>query len=888
MNTDSRQLFFDWPDAFSAGPSIVGGKGWNLGRLERYGFQIPIGGVLSIKAYKEFIEANALSENFRAISQIISVDNVHEESSIKQLDLLRNKIKSSEIPSRLNNELSHALQELNISGKPLAVRSSASMEDSTTISFAGIHDSFLNISGFNNLISAIKECYASLWTPRAVAYRRKMNVQDADVLLGVIIQEMIHAEAAGIGFSCDPRTGEENVIVINANFGLGESVVGGTIQPDEYYLDNNPRLAKPSISSIKVGHKKGMTIPKEDGGTKFSPTLELEDKQALSNQKIEQLGLIILRIFDSLGQSIDNQDVEWVYDGKEFVLVQARPVTAIPKITYPELRDQPEIWSNGNFRDAGPMVLSSLGAGISKDIVDIIFNVYLKAVGYPIIPGLKNSRIFNGRVYANLSLMQWRHYDCFGLTPSSTNEAMGGHQPEIQINEKGPYHGLRGLKRLYRLYKFLLELNKIKKNALKAFISVDRYTLELRKKDLRNLPDQDFLKMYTEIMLARKDYIPTFAFMGGGATYPNQKLVDKLTKCFKSKGHSLATAILAGGAQITSAQHGYRIMELAQMVREDLEAKKFFHTQPFDPLNWNNALPDNSLFKKAFIDFLDEYGHRGVYELEIFNPRWRENPSYLLDIIKNSIETADINKLKEQQKSMADQAWKEISQALPFYHKAIVHYWAKQAIQGAELREMSKSVFVKFFEPLRLMFEEIGQRLQERAILEQKTDVYHCALSELFSILCDEWDGNRLKYLVTERKANKEKLERLDPPDLIIDDVANFVKPAQLVSGNVLTGLGVAAGKASGLAKLIYHPNEWSKLEAGNIMVAPSTDPGWTPLFLKVSGIVMETGGFLSHGAIVAREYGIPSVVNIPGVMSIVSDDKLITVDGDNGQIILQ
>lgn len=887
MNTDSKHVFLNWSEAFDAGPKIVGGKGWNLGRLTRYGFRTPIGGVLSTYAYQEFILENGLNESIAAISQTVTIENVQEESSLRKFDQIQAMIKHGEIPSNIRDELRRTLQELNISNSSLAVRSSASMEDSSTLSFAGIHDSLLNISGLNNLISAIKECYASLWTPRAVAYRRKMNVQDEDVLLGVVIQEMIHAEAAGIGFSCDPRTGEEDVIVINANFGLGESVVGGLIQPDEYYLDNNPRLAKPSISSIKVGRKEGITLLKKDGGTNFSPTLEFADKQVLTNQQIEQLGLVILRVFDALGQGINHQDVEWVFNGREFILVQARPVTAMPKITPSELRDQPEIWSNGNFRDAGPMVFSTLGNMIGKDIVDVVFSAYLTAVGYPILPGLRNSRLFNGRVYANLSLLQWRFYDCFGITPSSTNEAMGGHQPEIRINEKGPYHGLRGLKRLSRFYKFVLVLNKFKKNAVKTFAAVDEYTRELRKKDFKNLPDQDFLKLYSEIMIARKDYMPTFSLMSGVATYPNQKLVAKLKKHFDSQGNSLATAVLAGGAKITSAQHGYRLLELAQMVREDSEAKKFFLAQPFNPLNWDNAMSDNSLFKKAFVDFLEEFGHRGVYELEIINPRWRENPSYLLDIIKNSIETADLNKIQAQQKLKADQAWEEISRALPFYQKSIVHYWANQAGKGAELREMSKSVFVKFFEPLRLMFEEIGQRLQERAILEQKADVYHCALSELASILSNEWDGHSLKYLVTERKANRERLESLDPPDIIIDDVPSFAKPAHLGSGKVLSGLGVAAGKASGIAKLINHPNEWAKLEAGNIMIAPSTDPGWTPLFLRVSGIVMETGGFLSHGAIVAREYGIPSVVNIPGAMKIIRDGTEITVDGDNGQVIL-
>lgn len=887
MNTDSKQVFLNWSEAFEAGPKIVGGKGWNLGRLTRYGFKTPIGGVLSVYVYEQFILENELNQSIEAISQTITLDNVQEESSLKKLDEIRDKIKAGEIPPNIRDELTRTLQVLNIFNSALAVRSSASMEDSSTLSFAGIHDSHLNISGLNNLISAIKECYASLWTPRAIAYRRKMNVQDEEVLLGVVIQEMIHAEAAGIGFSCDPQTGEEDVIVINANFGLGESVVGGLIQPDEYYLDNNPRLAKPSISSIRLGSKEGITLPQEDGGTNFFPTLEVIDKQVLSNQKIEQLGLIILRTFDALGQGIDNQDVEWVFNGREFVLVQARPVTAIPKITYSELKDQPEIWSNGNFRDAGPMVFSTLGNRMCKDIVDIVFSAHLKAVGYPIIPGLKNTRIFNGRMYANLSLLQWQFYDCFGLTPSSTNETTGGHQPEIKINEKGAYHGLRGLKRLSRFYKYVLALNKSKKNAVKTFLVADQYTRELRKRDFKTLPDQDFLKIYTEIMLARKDYLPTFAFMSGAATYPNQKLVNKLKKHLKAQGNSLATAVLAGVAQITSAQHGYRLMELAQVVREDSEAKKFFLSQPFNPLNWDNALSDCSLFKKSFIDFLDEFGHRGVYELEICNPRWRENPSYLLDIIKNSIETADLKKIQEQQQLKADQAWEEISRALPFYQKAIVHYWAKEASKGAELREMSKSVLIKFFEPLRLMFEEIGRRLQERAILEHKNDVYYCALSELASILCDEWDGHCLKYLVAERKTTTEELESLDPPDIIIDDVPRFAKPAHIISGKMLSGLGVAAGKASGIARLISHPNEWAKLEAGNIMVAPSTDPGWTPLFLKVSGIVMETGGFLSHGAIVAREYGIPSVVNIPGVMKIIPDGTEITVDGDNGQVIL-
>jgi len=186
-----------------------------------------------------------------------------------------------------------------------------------------------------------------------------------------------------------------------------------------------------------------------------------------------------------------------------------------------------------------------------------------------------------------------------------------------------------------------------------------------------------------------------------------------------------------------------------------------------------------------------------------------------------------------------------------------------------------------------MIYLEIGRRLVERGILENQTDIYYCVLSEIFSIILGYWDGNGLAVLVAERQTRRKVMETFSPPDLIIDDAPMFAEPVTCNSGNELTGLGVAAGRASGTAKLIYHPDNGEKLQAGEVLVAPSTDPGWTPLFLRASAIVMETGGFLSHGAIVAREYGIPAVINIPGMMRMVKDRQLITVDGDEGKVYL-
>lgn len=209
----------------------------------------------------------------------------------------------------------------------------------------------------------------------------------------------------------------------------------------------------------------------------------------------------------------------------------------------------------------------------------------------------------------------------------------------------------------------------------------------------------------------------------------------------------------------------------------------------------------------------------------------------------------------------------------------------KQALKNAERREMAKSVFVKIFEPTRLIFQEIGHRFADRGILIKPADIYHCTWHEIFTILHGYWDGKGLNVLVTERENNRKGMEKLSPPDLIIGNVPRFTAPVTITSGNVIRGVGVAAGNASGSARLIYHPNEGGKLQAGDVLVAPSTDPAWTPLFLRTSAIVMETGGFMSHGAIVAREYGIPAVVNISGVMKIIKDSRLVTVDGDAGDV---
>jgi pyruvate,water dikinase len=881
---DGERFFFNWPEVFTAGVEAVGGKGWNLARLERYGFTIPAGGVLSANAYRAFIKENNLSEALAKISTRVTVANITEKEIEDELFKLRESIKAGLFPGYIQEELLAQLKGLSILSKPLAVRSSATCEDSARASFAGMHDSFLNICGTDNIILAVKECYASLWTPRAVAYRRKMQVGDDEVFQAVVILELVQAMAAGVGFTCDPRSGREDVVLINANFGLGESVVSGAVEPDEYCLD-----AKLEIIERRMGRKESQTAARPDGGTELIASPGSSEKQVLSDGNIKRLGLVIRRVYDAMSNEDQHQDIEWVFDGQDFVLVQARPVTAKPRYTFPELKDQPDIWSNTNLKEAVPMVLPMLSWNlIQQTWMDIGSLGLVKFIGFRIPPDLQYTKRFGGRLYWNSSLQQWVLFDAFGTMPGRTIEVLEGREPEIKVNEANPYRGIKGLKRIGRGIKIIIFLIKNSRNPQKSYEQVDKFTGAFTKQDLRKLSDNDLINTMAVIRAAWREYLPAFTACNMSGGISGVRLVKTLEKYFLHQGNAVANALMIGQGEVTSAEQGYRLIELAEIARSDNDVRAYLGRSDFNPYAWDKELPEESTFKRLFRDFLDQYGHRGVYEMDISNPRWREDPSYPLNVIKSTMATANVADLKKQQQAKIKEAWRIVEQGIPKSRHNMIRKLVEKSVKGGALREMAKFELLKFYEAIRKVFLEMGRRLQARDILTEEADVFHCSWIELFSILKGDWSGQGLKVLVAERKQWKEEMEKLSPPDYYIDEASHFVEAVTTDLGSVLEGLGVAAGRACGPAKLLQHPDEEKKLDSGDVLVAPSTDPGWTPLFLRAAAIVLERGGIGSHGAIVAREYGIPAVVNVIGAMRFIKDGQNVVVDGDEGKIYMQ
>jgi len=333
--------FLSWQQAYEAGPEICGGKGYNLARLSRYGFRIPRGGVLPINAPISQIEAG--------------------------------------------------LERLGLTDAEVAVRSSATGEDSANASFAGIHQSFLRVKGAPAVREKAQKCIASLQTPEAVAYRKRMGIADRDVRCAVVLCEMVNARFAGVAFSVDPLTGRRDRIVIEAVKGLGDALVSGKVSGERItWLNRGGKLTRESGTSVT--------------------TMPVDVEEELVHQ--------VIRVQWALGEGQDPQDIEWAFDGEQLWLLQARPVTRFPRSGWRETSAMPRYWSSANIKDAVPGVVCELSWSMICDVVGDTAYAAQKAAGYEMPPGTEVVRRFHGRGYFDLTMMQWAFYDALGVEPT--------------------------------------------------------------------------------------------------------------------------------------------------------------------------------------------------------------------------------------------------------------------------------------------------------------------------------------------------------------------------------------------------------------------------------------------------------------------------------------
>ncbi|MFN7934106.1 MAG: PEP/pyruvate-binding domain-containing protein [Bryobacteraceae bacterium] len=855
-----------WPEAAAAGPQICGGKGHRLGMLARYGFRVPRGGVIPAAWYTEQLRRSKPHLFERTAS--VSAADTTQPAVVEALSEIRNSIRSSLLPLPQCRALAEFLELNQLSSAHVAVRSSATVEDGAKASFAGIHQSFLNVRGLAAIERAILDCYASLWTPQALAYRRRMGFDDSDVQCAVVICEMVHAEGAeepqcaGVAFTFDPLSGRRDLIVIDAAAGCGEAVVSGQVDPQRIVFRNTAGKLSPH------SHSAG------------APLLTPDRQQELARQ--------LHRLHWAFSDGNDPQDVEWAFDGEEFWFLQARPATNVRRCLPKAVAKAPRHWSTANIKDAVPGVICTLSWSLLKEAVDNVAFAAPIATRYAMPAGAELMRRHDGRTYFELTLMQWVMYDALGITPAQVSQAMGGHQPEISV-PADPWSGPQGRKRLLANLRLMKRLWNIEQEVGTTIHNRTRRLAQIPT-DLSSLSKQELRELFAAIQLDT-DSMDIAVGLANSASSPWEMALEAALKpVFGDKARAMLTRLLAGTGAVTSAEHGYAILRLARTAQSDPEALHWLASAA-PATDWVHLSAD-SPFRSDLQRFLEEFGHRAVYEVDYLNPRWIEDPSYILDQVRFALANPHASAPRDTGQRVSYEAEATVRREAGWRASWIL-WLARKLRRAMALREAAKSALVASALPSRRIALEIGRRLAQGGYLNQATDVFHLSCADLQSWLHGHWNGPGAQALSEDRARQREAWLRLDtPPDVITEHpngktAAPNTNPKQNAA-EAWSGIGVAPGCATGLARIIRHPNEAHSLAAGEILVAPSTDPGWTPLFLRASAIVMASGGYLSHGAIVAREYGIPAVVNLPGILSELRPGDTIVVDGDQGKVLRQ
>jgi rifampicin phosphotransferase len=789
------------------------------------------------------------------------------------------------LPTSLVHALSDELANRGWTDQPLAVRSSASTEDSSRASFAGIYRSCLNVRGVDALVRAVQDVLDSLWTPAAVAYRERFALAEDDAAMAVVVMPLIPAVASGIAFTCDPITGRENQIVIHANWGLGEALVGGQAAGDEYrveasYVSDNLRLI-----AQQIGSKSRTTAASACGGTELQETpRDLAGRAVLSTEQALALAAIVRDVAFALDYTTPFFDIEWACDGTRFWIVQARPITARARYTYPALAGQPRIWSRGNSRDVVPDPLTAMDWSVSRPVINrMVMPTYVLS-GYETLPAVQRATLRLGRLYFDSSLLQWEAFDAFGVPPPSYNRFLGGHQPEISVSKPT---GGELVARAWRSVRFLQRSWRPKSRAKDTLARAQRDAAErLRQK----LPDENAeiveqLQAQLVEMRTRDDL-----FLLQTSSSAIFVLLDLVEKYCPGEGYAITAALLSGGEASVTAAQSYDLMELARIAANDGAALQWLRSADRVGRDWSVRLAPDGAFRRAFAEFLDRYGHRAVYESYLRNPRWREAPDYLLDSVVSLI-GHEPRQVRDRQQRSYNEARQRAARSLPLVYRPLVPWLIKMATTERNVREGARSTLVAHAGVVRRFLLALAERFVRAGQMATVDDVFHLTLLELYAVANGGLPAVAAANRASLRRRQLEGFTAHADPEVVIEHgraVATRSAPVldgPEVSGNrnVWQGTVVGSGRARGVAHVARHPTEALGMPSGAILVAPSTDPSWTPIFLKAGALVMETGGYISHGAIVARELGIPAVVNLPGILEQLQTGEQLDVDAMRG-----
>ncbi|TGE38769.1 phosphoenolpyruvate synthase [Desulfosporosinus fructosivorans] len=864
--------------------AYVGGKGANLGEMTKAGFPVPQGFCVTTEAYRTFIDTSTQMSEFYDLLDRINADELEPICILGQR--IREHLKSLSLPEEVRSSI---LEAWNITGQAqaYAVRSSATAEDLPTASFAGQQDTYLNVLGPEQLLQAVQDCWASLFADRAISYRAKNGFGHRLVFLSVVVQQMVFPEVAGIMFTADPITGHRKTISIDASFGLGEALVSGIVTADLYQVRSG-KIIKKQISKKKIAI---YSVP--EGGT-FTQDIPLEKQeiQALEDHNIIKLAELGQRIEVHYGSE---QDIEWgLADGEIFIL-QSRPITSLhpaPKVSDDKLHVYVSFSYIQVMTDAmKPLaisLLSYLPNFIKKDPASSGPGFLLAAGGraFADVTGpllLKPSR--------NMLLKVFKGMD--ELMASAMSEVI---QREEFRNQSFPK------KEVFRVVRKIAPivipiLIKVRSSLLvgdpsKARIHVASIMKKIVKEHEKNIMDTsgaDRLRVIHQSMetmfpnvLAKIVAYPITGILASGS------LAKKLSKKVGDKqGAYLLSQLNKSLPGNVTGELGLELGDLTDIARKYPEVIDYLGRATIESFYEDLLRVSGGFeFKRQLEIFLDKYGMRCSGEIDITKPRWNEDPTQLVPSILSNIRTTTFGEHREKFKRgeiEADQAAKEILSQFSYFEKRSISRLIKLYRNLMGTRENHKFIVIMLLDIYKRAILEEGRLLVQKGILRGEQDVYYFTMEELISLVENRFSGGA-QEIVEEREKQHVLDQKLTPPRVMTSEgeiITGKLRDVQAPAG-ALIGTPVSAGIVEGIARVVLRLED-AKINPGEILIAPYTDPGWTPLFISIKGLITEVGGTMTHGSVVAREYGIPAVVGIDKATEIIKDGSLIRINGTEG-----
>ncbi|HEY7623959.1 MAG TPA: PEP/pyruvate-binding domain-containing protein [Candidatus Limnocylindria bacterium] len=820
----------------AADVAVAGGKGANLGELRRAGFPVPDGFVLTTAAYDAAVRHLDLSGE----------------------DTARDRIARAEVPREIAAAAREAYRAL---GSPAAaVRSSATAEDLADASFAGQQDTILGVVGEDALVDAVRRCWASLWNERAVAYRRTHAVSSDGLSLAVVVQRMVDATTAGVLFTADPVTGRRRRAAVEAVRGLGEQLVSGAVNPDRYLVDTTT----------------GAVLTRNG--------------DALSDELLRAVAKIGAEIEEHFGRP---QDIEWAIDdaGKIWI-VQSRDITTLYPLpaTAPVDAGDLRVYFSANvaqgvFEPFTPiglqtfrLISSGLAAAIGKPVATPVDGAPLYAdaalrVFIDITPVLRDP--FGRKIPPRL--MSAMEYRSKAIIEKLLDD------PRLRPRGSASRSRLATIRAAFR--------TGAPQTAIRAL---------LRPEATRERVLADLDRIVTELEVPQDPAARLDAFERLILTFPPRlfpRIVGLVAPGFlayalagrilgnRARPGDLQT-VLRGLAHNPTTEMDLALWHIAKSARDDAASRDLLTSRSaaeLSALYRAGKLPP--LLQRAMTAFLEQYGHRAIAEIDLGVKRWSEDPAHLLGAIANYLRLKDDAVAPDVQFERgareAEAMIRTLASRVHGPQRLVLRFLLDRVRRLGGLREQPKFQIIRVFAVGHDLIAGVGEHLAGHGRIETADDAFFLNLPELRRAVA----GEDLRETVRLARASYDReLGRRHIPRVLLSDGTDAETEIPASADGAIRGTPASPGVASGVARVIRSP-VGARLEPGEVLVAPSTDPGWTPLFLTAGALVMEMGGMMSHGAVVAREYGIPAVVGVPDATGRIATGMHVTVDGSGGTV---